>query len=66
MQEFSKTPEDIQGQVVFQESSTKRVLIANSRTILGAQGRLASLPGPHIDWNINEGRTLNGLLFLAN
>jgi len=41
IQEFSRTPENIQGQQdVFQESRTKRVLIANSRTILGAQGRL--------------------------
>jgi len=44
IQEFSRMPEDIQGQqVVFQESRTKRVLIANSRIILGAQGRLATL-----------------------
>jgi len=44
IQEFSRTPENIQGQQnVFQESRTKRVLIANSRTILGAQGRLAAL-----------------------
>ena len=43
IQEFSRTPENIQGQQdVFQESRTKRVLIANSRTILGAQGRLAT------------------------
>jgi len=33
IQEFSRTPEKIQGQQdVFQESRTKRVLIANSRT----------------------------------
>jgi len=44
IQEFSRTPEHIQGQqVVFQESRTERVLIANSRTIIGAQGRLATL-----------------------
>ena len=44
IQEFSRTPENIQGQQdVFQQSRTKRVLIANSRTILGAHGRLATL-----------------------
>jgi len=44
IQEFSRTPENIQGQQdVFQELRTKRVLIANSRTFLGAQGRLATL-----------------------
>jgi len=44
IQEFSRTPENIKGQQdVFQQSGTKRVLIANSRTILGAQGRLATL-----------------------
>jgi len=46
IQEFSRTPENIQGQHdVFQESRTKRVLIANSklRTILGAQRRPATL-----------------------
>jgi len=44
IQEFSRTPENIQGQQdVFQESRTKRVFIANSRTIRGAQGRLATL-----------------------
>jgi len=44
IQDFSRTPENIQGQQdVFQESRTKRVLIANSRTIHGAQGRLATL-----------------------
>jgi len=43
-QEFSRMPENIQGQQdLFQESSILRVLIANSRTILGAQGRLANL-----------------------
>ena len=43
-QEFSRTPENIQGQHdVLQKSRTKRVLIANSRTVLGAQGRLATL-----------------------
>ena len=43
IQEFSRTPGNIQGQQdIFQESRTKRVLIANSRTILGAQGRLAT------------------------
>jgi len=48
IQKFLRTPENIQGkQDVFQESRTKRVLIANSRTILGAQGRLATLsPAP--------------------
>jgi len=51
IQEFSRTPEFIQGQNdVFQESRTKRVLIANSRTVLGAQGRLATLrTGNQID-----------------
>jgi len=44
IQEFSRTPENIQGQQdVFQESRPKRVLIANSRTFLGAQGCLATL-----------------------
>jgi len=44
IQEFSRTRENIQGQQnVFQESRTKCVLIANSRTVLGAQGRLATL-----------------------
>jgi len=44
IQEFSRTPENIQRQQdVFQESRTKRVLIANLRTVLGAQGRLATL-----------------------
>jgi len=44
IQEFSRTPENIQGQQdVFQESRTKRVLTANSMTVLGAQGRLATL-----------------------
>jgi len=43
IQEFSRTPENIQGhQDVFQESRTKWVL-ANSRTILGAQVRLATV-----------------------
>jgi len=42
--EFSRTPENIQGQQdLFQESRILRVLIANSRPILGAQGRLATL-----------------------
>jgi len=42
IQEFSRTPGNIQGQQdVFQESRTKRVLIANSRIILGGQGRLS-------------------------
>jgi len=46
IQEFSRTPENIQGkQDVFQESRTKRVLIPNSRTVLGAQGRLSTLAG---------------------
>jgi len=46
IQEFSRTPANIQGQQdVFQESRTKRILIANSRTILGAQERLATLYG---------------------
>jgi len=49
IQEFLRTPENIQGQQdVFQESRTKRVLIANSRTILGAQGRLATLGYMHV------------------
>jgi len=44
IQEFSRTPENIQGQQdVFQKSRTKRVLIANSRTVLCAQGCLATL-----------------------
>ena len=44
IQEFSWMPENIQRQQdVFQESRTKRVLIVNSRTILGAQERLATL-----------------------
>jgi len=44
IQEFSRRPENTQGQQdVFQESRTKRVLIANSRIILGAKGRLATL-----------------------
>jgi len=48
IQEFSRRLENIQGQQdVFQESRTKRVLIANSRTILGAQGRLATLHHAH-------------------
>jgi len=47
IQEFSRAPENIQGQQdVFQESRTKRVLIANSRTVLGAQGRLATIALP--------------------
>jgi len=46
IQEFTRTPEDIQGQHdVFHESRTKRDLMANSRTVLGAQGRLATLSG---------------------
>ena len=44
IQEFSRTLENTQGQQhVFQESRTKQVLIANSRTVLGAQGRLSTL-----------------------
>jgi len=43
IQEFPSTSEDFQGQHVFQGSRTKQVLTANSRTILGAQGRLAIL-----------------------
>jgi len=44
IQEFLRTPENIQAQQdVFQESRTKRVLITNSRTVLGAQGSLATL-----------------------
>jgi len=44
IQEFSRTPEHFQGQQdVFQGSRTKQVLTANSRTILGAQGRLVTL-----------------------
>jgi len=43
IQEFSRTPENTQGQQdVFQGSRMKRVLIANSRTFLGAQGHLAT------------------------
>jgi len=46
IQKFSRTPEIIQGQQdVFEESRTKPVLIANSRTVLGAQGHLATLAG---------------------
>jgi len=49
IQGFSRTPEDIQEQQdVFQGSRTKQVLTANSRTILGAQGRLATLGAPFI------------------
>jgi len=48
IQEFSRTPEDFQGQQdVFQWSRTKQVLTVNSRTILGAQGRLATLIKSH-------------------
>jgi len=48
IQEFLRPPENIQGQQnVFQESRTQRVLIANSRTVLGAQGRLATLSCMH-------------------
>jgi len=44
IQEFLRTPENIQGQQdVFQGSRTQQALTANSRTILGAQGRLATL-----------------------
>jgi len=40
IQESSRKSKNIQGQQdVFQESRTYRVLIANSRTVLGAQGR---------------------------
>jgi len=43
IQEFSRTSENIQGQPdIFQESRTQRLLIANSRTILGAQRCLAT------------------------
>jgi len=51
IQEFSRTPENIQGQQdAFQESRIKRVLIANSRTrtVIGAQGRLTTLRGGQI------------------
>jgi len=51
IQEFSRKPENIQGQLdVFQESRTNRVLIANLRTILGAQGRLATTSGVAAIW----------------
>ena len=44
IQEFSRTPENIQGQQgIFQESRTWQGMIANSRTVLDAQGRLATL-----------------------
>ena len=44
IQEFSRALVNIQGQPdVFQESRTKRVLIANSRTIVDAQLCLAAL-----------------------
>jgi len=44
IQESSRKSKNIQGQQdVFQESRTYRVLIANSRTVLGAQGRLPTL-----------------------
>ena len=58
VQEFSRMPENIKGQQdIFQESRTKRVLIANSRTILGAQGRLATLTAsqtyhPYFLWDL--------------
>jgi len=43
IEDFSRRPENIQGQQdVFQESRTWRVLIANSRAVLGGQGRLAT------------------------
>jgi len=42
--ELSRTPEKPQGQQnAFQGSKAQPVLIANSRKILGAQGRLATL-----------------------
>ena len=44
IQEFSRTSENIQGQQdIFQESRTQRLLIANSRIVLGAQGRRETL-----------------------
>ena len=44
IQEFSRTLENIQGQQdVFQEPRTQGVLVANSRTVFGARGRLATL-----------------------
>ena len=47
IQEFSRTQKNIQGQQdVFPELRTYRVLIADSRTVLGAQGRLATLMKP--------------------
>jgi len=50
IQDVSRTPENIQRQQdVFQESRTKRVLIANSRTVLGTQGLLATLPAAVVD-----------------
>jgi len=49
IQEFSRMPENIQGQHnVFQESRTKYDLIGNSRTVLGTQGRLATLAQANI------------------
>jgi len=44
VQELSRTPENTQGQQnVYQESWTESVLIANSRKVLDAQERLATL-----------------------
>jgi len=44
VQELSRTPENIQRQQnVFERSKIKLALIANSRKVLGAQGRLATL-----------------------
>jgi len=44
IQEFSRTPKNIQGQHdVFQGSWTQQILTANSRTIVGAQRRLATI-----------------------
>jgi len=49
IQEFSRAAENIQGQHdVYQESRTKRILIANSRTVLGAQRHLETLPIDHV------------------
>jgi len=47
-QGLPRTPENTQGQQnVFQGSRTQLVLIANSRKVVGAQGRLATLVAHH-------------------
>ena len=49
VQEFWRTPENAQGQQnVFQESKDITSLVANSRKVLGAYGRLATLTCPEI------------------